>query len=661
MPRVPLTLVLLLSAPSSARPASDYPIQPVAFTDVHLTGGMWQARQDTNRTVTVPHALRQCETSGRLRNFDLAAETMRRRAGGETTFQQTPATLHPFDDSDVFKAIEAASYTLSVHPDPQLQAELDGMIARIAAAQEPDGYLYTFRTMHPDPPVHHWIHTQRWINDPEMSHELYNLGHLYEAGVAHHAATGKSNLLDVCRRSVERLWRDFSASPRALAPGHQGIELALARLFRITGEARCLQLAHRFLEARGPGGPTENQRHQRVEDQREAVGHVVRANYQYAGMADLVPLGGQESYRPALRDLWQDVVTRKLYLTGGVGARPQREEYGDAYELPDDGYNETCAAIALMMWAQRMFLLEGDGAYLDVLERTAYNGFLSGVDLPGTRFFYPNPLVYDGQARNNHGRAGRAPWFGCACCPPNLTRTLAALTGYAYAVRGDELFVNFFVDSTGEARVAGQRVHLRQETRYPWEGDIRLTLAPERPATFALRWRIPGWARGAPVPGDLYTYADSAPGDWSVRVNGEVVTPGLAHGFAVLRREWREGDRVELTLGLPVRRVRAHPAVGSLHDRVALERGPVVYGFEATEEQALPLAELVVPASATVRPVERPELLGGVTTLEITGAGRADGGEVPERLQAIPYATWNNRGLYPMRVWVRAATEPVNR
>ena len=628
--------------------ASDYPVQPVPFTAVRVTGGFWAARQEVNRTVTVPFALRQCEETGRLRNFDLAAETLRRRAAGEAHFQNKPATQNPFDDSDVYKVIEGTAYALSMRPDPALEKQLDGWIARIAAAQEPDGYLYTFRTMHPDQPVHVWINRQRWLNDPDLSHELYDLGHLYEAGVAYYQATGKRALLDVCLKSAGLVWHDFGDGKLRIAPGHQVIEMGLAKLYRVTGERRYLDLARIFLEARGPGGPLYSQQHRRVTDQTEAVGHAVRANYMYSGMADVAALAGDERYVATIKTIWENMAGKKLYLTGGVGAESHGEMYGGDYDLPNDAYNETCAAIALMMWNHRMFLLTGESKYIDVLERTAFNGFLSGVALSGDRFFYTNPLVYNGVARNNNGCAGRAPWFNCACCPTNVIRTLADITGYFYAVRGDSLYVNLYAQSEGTATVAGTAVKLTQTTDYPWSGAVRLAVDPAQPATFTLRVRIPGWAQGRPVPTDLYTYDDATAGNWQVRLGGVPVSGIPEQGYLAITREWRAGDTVEINLPMSVRAVRSHPQVAALRGRVAFERGPVVYCIEEKGRKTGP-AEWVAPAVAGISAEMRPGLLGGVTVL--TSSAATDAGAAP--FLAIPYFAWNNRGLAPMAVWLK--------
>ena len=647
MPLRPALTGLLAAVLCPLLTAADYPYQPVPFTAVRVTGGFWQAKQEVNRAVTVPFALKQCEESGRLNNFDLAAEVMRRRAAGEKDFQVTPPTIYPFDDTDAYKAIEGAAYVLSMQPDVALEKQLDGWIVRIAAAQEPDGYLYTFRTMHPDTPGHKWVGPQRWDLDPELSHELYNAGHLYESGVAYFQATGKRTLLDVCLKNAELLWRVFGEGRRRLAPGHEIVEMGLVKLYRVTGDPRWLALAKEFLDARGPGGPAYNQRHKLVIDQDEAVGHAVRANYLYAGMADVAALTGDERYFTAIRKIWENVAGKKLYLTGGVGALWKGEAYGADYELPADGYNETCAAVALMMWNHRMFLLTGDAKYMDVFERTAFNGFLSGVSVSGDRFFYPNPLAYDGSAKNNHGFAGRAPWFGCACCPPNLMRTLAALTGYFYAVKTDVLYVNFYAQSEGEATVAGTKVKLGQATHYPWDGRVKLTVSPATPTKFTIKVRIPGWVQGWPVPSDLYAYDSDRTTGWRVSVGREPVKAAPEQGYVAITREWRAGDTVELDLPMRVRRVHGNTKIAATEGQVAFERGPVVYCFEEAGQKITPTA--VGPRFGVS--TERESLM-------FTDLIRLDfKSDTGAKMTAIPYFAWNNRGLHPMRVWLPVAAD----
>jgi DUF1680 family protein len=636
--------------------ASDYPVRPVPFTDVRITGGVLHSRQATNSAVTLPFALGQCESSKRLENFDLAAETMRRRATGDTNFQNKPPTQFPFDDSDVFKALEGAAFCLSVQPDPAIAAKVDSFIKHIAAAQEPDGYLYTWRTMHPDSPAHDWIAPQRWLKDPQLSHELYNLGHLYEAGVAHFQATGSRALLDICLKSAELIQKDFGDGEPRIAPGHQVIEMGLAKLYRQTGDPRWIALAKFFIEVRGQGSEY-SQDHKPVVEQTEAVGHAVRANYLYSGMADVAALTGDARYLAAITRIWENVVSKKLHLTGGCGALAAGEAYGRDYELPNRCYNETCAAVAFLFWNHRMFLMTGDAKYMDVFERSLYNGVLSGVSLSGDRFFYPNPLEYDGKAVNNHGHAGRAPWFGCACCPPNVLRTLASLGGSVAAVQGDKLFVTLYAQGEVTATVGDNQVKLEQVTRYPWDGAVTLRVKPTKPGAFTLCLRVPGWVEGQPLPSDLYSYDDPTPAKWSVRVNGEALSVKPVQGFATIQREWKDGDTVTLDLPMPVRRVAGNPKIAATRDLVALECGPVVYAFEGVDNAGA-VFDTVLAAAATVTPEYREALLGGVTVLKVANAQRAfrtDAGEVatkPASLTAIPYAVWANRGLSPMTVWV---------
>ncbi len=649
-------LALSLGFVIGLQAASDYPVHPVPFTSVRLTGGLLHQRQTTNAQVTMPFALAQCESSKRLQNFDLAAETLRRRAGGEATFQNTPPTQFPFDDSDVYKAIEGASFCLNMQPDPAVAAQLDAIIRRIAAAQEPDGYLYTWRTMHPDSPAHPWIHQQRWLNDPQISHELYNLGHLYEAGVAYWQATRSRSLLDICLKSAKLVGQDLGSGSPRIAPGHQVIEMGLVKLYRESGDPNFLALAKMFLDARGAGS-SYSQDHLPVIDQREAVGHAVRANYLYSGMADVAALTGDERYLSAITQIWENVVGKKLHLTGGCGARGAGEAYGDNYELPSRCYNETCAAVAFLFWNHRMFLMTGEAKFMDVFERSLYNGVLSGVSLSGDRFFYPNPLEYDGKAVNNHGHAGRAPWFGCACCPPNILRTLASLGGYAAAVQGDKLYVNLYAESEINAQVNDIPVTLEQKTRYPWDGAVALRVRVRQPGAFTLALRIPGWVHGRPLPSDLYAYDDPTPARWSVRVNGKSLTPGPYKGFAEIARVWHDGDEVSLRFEMPVRRVSGNTNIAATRGLVALERGPVVYAFEGLDNERS-VFDVVLPKNAKIEPEFRKELLGGVTVLNIRKAERAARGAsdaITTRkadLTAIPYSTWANRGLTPMTVWL---------
>ena len=436
-------------------------------------------------------------------NFERAAAVLH----GKTIKNRKPPGF-PFDDTDPYKVLEGASYSLAVHPDPKLSAYLDSLIALFAAAQEPDGYLYTTRTIDPAHP-HPWAGTNRWVNEENLSHELYNAGHLFEAAAAHYQATGKTNLLNVALKEANLLCQTFGPGTNQLHlwPGHEIVEMGLVRLYRVTGDPRYLDLAKYFIDVRGshPGGDDYHQSRIPPVNQTEAVGHAVRAGYLYSGMADVAALTGDPQYIRAIDAIWENVVGKKLYLTGGIGARPKGEAFGDNYELPNlTAYNETCAAVANVFWNERLFLLHGDAKYVDVLERTLYNGLLSGVSLDGTKFFYPNPLESDGSHQ-------RSPWFGCACCPGNITRFLPSLPGYLYAQSGDTLYVNLYAGSTASVTLeSGRTLEITQETRYPWDGAVKITVQQDwwKSMQFTLKVRIPGWARNEAVPGGLYTFCD---------------------------------------------------------------------------------------------------------------------------------------------------------
>ena len=649
---VGLAALGLFTAAAPAYTASrDYPVKPVPFTAVHFTDAFWLPRIETNRTVSVPFAFEKCEETKRVYHFERAAAVLR----GEPLADKAPPG-YPFDDTDLYKVIEGAAYTLSVRPDPKLEASLDGLIAKIAAAQEGDGYLYTTRTIDPQNP-HRWAGKRRWELEKVDSHELYNLGHLYEAAVAYYQATGKRTLLDVALRSAELLDRTFGPGKQSIWPGHQITEMGLVKLYRVTGDVRYLALAKFMLDARGPDGSegagrTYNQSHQKVVDQTEAVGHAVRATYMYSGMADVAALTGEQAYVDAMERIWQDVVGRKLYLTGGIGATSSGEAFGLAFELPNmSAYNETCAAIGNDYWNHRLFLLHADAKYVDVMERTLYNGLLSGVSLDGKSWFYPNPLESAGQHQ-------RSPWFGVACCPGNMTRFLASVPGYVYAQQGNALYVNLFVASIANVKMDGGRtLEIVQETRYPWDGAVKITLRPDRGGPFALHVRVPGWARNQAVPSDLYRFADESDESVTLKVNGQAAPLVLDKGYAKLERPWKAGDVVELSLPLPVRRVVAHPSVEADQGRVALQRGPIVYAGEWPDNPGGHVRNLLLADDVRLTSEFRPDLLGGVQVVKGTAVAMAydDQGHVNERRQdfrAIPYYAWANRGPGEMVVWI---------
>jgi uncharacterized protein len=644
--------LMLLGAPGEAgdgkAATGGYPIAAVPFTAVRLSDSFWAPRVDANRKVTIPFGFKKCEEEGRLRNFDRAAHLLDGPYEGKM----------PFDDTDVYKLIEGASYSLQSHPDAELARYLDAIIARVAAAQEPDGYLTTYKTIDAFKSPAPWLKPgPRWDLELEGSHELYNAGHLYEAAYAHFRATGKRALLNVALKNADLIGRTFGPGKRLAPPGHQIIETGLMKLADATGESRYRELARFFLDQRGNAdghklyGPY-NQDHLPVIKQSEAVGHAVRAAYMYSALVDVATLDDDPLYREAVQRIWEDVVARKLYLTGAIGARHQGEAFGEAFELPNaTAYGETCASIANVYWNQRLFLQSGDAKYVDVLERSLYNAAIAGVSLAGDAFFYPNPLESDGRYAFNQGALTRKPWFDCSCCPTNVARFIPSVPDYIYAVQKDVLFVNLFVASEASFNVAGAKVAVAQRTEYPWKGRVEITIIPDRERELEIRARIPGWARGEPAPGGLYRYADAAEERWVLRVNGKPAAAQVANGYAALRRRWREGDVVSLDLPLGVRRVLADDRVADDRGKVALERGPLVYCAEGIDNQGTAL-DIVVPDGGRFSPEPRPDLLGGVTVLRGTAANAAG---APKHVTLIPYYAWSNRGPGEMAVWLKRA------
>ncbi|MGQ9801320.1 MAG: glycoside hydrolase family 127 protein [Candidatus Saccharicenans sp.] len=630
--------------------ASDYPIQPVNFWQVKVTDEFWAPRLDTNRLVTIPYLLRMNEETGRVDNFRIAAGLKKGQHTGKR-----------YNDSDVYKAIEAAAYTLKTHPDQALKQQIDELAAIIAKAQEPDGYLFTTRTIDPKNPAP-GSGKERWSN-LRVSHELYNLGHLYEAAVAYYQATGERNLLDIALKSADLLVRTFGPGKLRAFPGHQEIEIGLARLYRVTGNDEYLKLAKFFLDERGHyhGGevypPTSPfhiynseeylQNHKPVLEQTEAVGHAVRATYMYSGLLDLAALGGYPEYVRASQTLWENVVSKKMYLTGGLGSTSEYEAFGPDYDLPNEkAYAETCAAVGNVFWNQRLFQMEGDGRYVDVLERVIYNGLLSGVGLSGDRFFYQNPLA-------SRGKYERSSWFEVACCPANAARFLATFPQYIYAYSEDEVFINLFVSSTARFQFKGTELELIQETKYPWLGQLKIGVNPARVREFVLCLRIPGWVQGQPVPSDLYRYLDGEAGQVMVRLNRKSIPVKIDRGYLRIKRRWVRGDVLEILFPMPVRRVVAHPAVAENKGRVAIERGPVVFCAEGRDNGGTAL-NLAVPDSTRFQQWYRNDLLGGVAV--ITGSGLVvddNGNEISKQnLFLIPYFGWANRGTWEMAVWL---------
>ena len=627
-------LILLLAASAAiscgknSAPESGYPIGQVNFTDVKVSDGFWGQRLEASRKVTIPLAFSKCEETGRYTNFENAAHPdSSYRVGG-----------YSFDDTDVYKTIEGASYLLQTYPDEKLEAYIDSVLVIVAAAQEPDGYLYTARTQNPWHP-HAWAGTERWSRVEELSHEFYNLGHMLEAAVAHYRATGKRNFLDIAIRYADCVCREVGLGEGQVdrVPGHQIAEMGLAKLYLVTGDRKYLDQAKYFLDRRGYTDRKDaySQAHKPVLEQDEAVGHAVRAEYMYSGMADVAALTGDQSYVDAIDRIWDDIVSKKLYITGGVGARHAGEAFGDNYELPNaSAYCETCAAIGNVYTNYRMFLLHGDAKYIDVLERSLYNGVISGVSIDGGSFFYPNPLESD-------GRHARQAWFGCACCPSNICRFIPSVPGYAYAAVGKDLYVNLYMAGTMTHSLGGREVALEQKTDYPWSGDVAIEVLGNKAGEFSMRLRIPGWARGEVVPSDLYTFADSVKDGYSVKVNGESVSAELEDGYFVITRNWKKGDTVELSFDMSPRLVKANDAVEADRGRLAVERGPLVYCAEWCDNEG-DVREAVINPSDAMSVEACPDLLGGIDVIK-SGS-----------LTLIPYYAWCHRGSGTMEVWLKS-------
>jgi DUF1680 family protein len=629
---------------------SGYPITPVPFTSVKVTGQFWKDRLDANRKTTVPLAFGKCEETGRYDNFCKAAHpSAEHKVGGFS-----------FDDTDVYKTIEGASYSLQTYPDDELNKYIDSVLVIVAEAQEPDGYLYTARTMNPEHP-HNWAGKERWEKVEDLSHEFYNLGHMLEGAVAHYQATGKRNFLDVAIKYTDCVDKAIGDKPEQIVrvPGHQIAEMGLAKLYVLTGEKKYLNLAKFFLDKRGYTSRKDaySQAHKPVLEQDEAVGHAVRAGYMYSGIADVAALTGDTAYIHAIDRIWENVVGKKLYITGGIGARHNGEAFGNNYELPNlTAYNETCAAISNVYWNYRLFLLHGDAKYFDVLERTLYNGLISGVSLDGDAFFYPNPLESDGKYKfNADNTITRQPWFGCACCPSNICRFIPSLPGYVYAVHDNDLYVNLFMGNTAGLDVAGKKVTLTQTTGYPWNGDIKIEVAPQKQQQFALKIRIPGWVQGNPLPSDLYTYSDGKQLSYSVKVNGKKVESALNKGYFTVSRRWKKGDRVEVHFDMAPRVVKANDHVADDRGKVAVECGPVVYCAEWADNPA-GVFNLLFSRNPQFKVEYKPELLHGlnmittpVQSLRYDSQGRRQIQDVT--LTLIPYYAWNHRGSGEMAVW----------
>ena len=653
---------------------SGYPYTQVPFTAVKITPNtFWGDRIQAAREVTIPLAFSKCESEHRYKNFEMAAYTLQHpgHPGLQTPEWDVAKFMgFSFDDTDVYKTIEGASYVLQTYPDAKLKTYIDSVLDVVAAAQESDGYLYTARTINPQHP-HGWAANKRWAAEEHASHELYNLGHMVDAACAHYQATGSTKFLDIAKHYADCVVREVgpNAGQACVVPGHQIAEMALARLYVLTGEKKYLDEAKFLLDYRGktPHKDVYSQSDKPVIDQTEAWGHAVRAGYMYAGMADVAALLGDSSYIKAIDTIYENIVSRKYYLTGGVGARHGGEAFGADYELPNlTAYNETCAAIAMVYLFERMFLLHGDAKYIDCLERTLYNGVISGMSVDGGKFFYPNPLSSDGRYRfNADGTMTRQPWFGCACCPSNLCRFIPSMPGYIYGVRDNDLYVNLFAANTVTLALGGKNVTIQQETNYPWDGDIAIKVLQNKAKAFNMMIRIPGWVQSRVVPSDLYAYNDDIFSTYEISVNGQKVDGELENGYMVIDRNWKKGDVVRIHFDMPVRTVVASPRVSDDRGRVAVERGPLVYCAEWADNEGIDPHHLLLSRKPQfdVQPaygIENKE--GNGQTFNVTAisaqaqeASISDDGKLAAKdvtIKLIPYYAWNHRGAGKMDVWL---------
>lgn len=634
----------------------DYPIQAVVFTQVKLTDNFWLPRIETNRTVTIPASFERCESTGRVKNFILAAEKRGKLC-----------TRFPFDDTDIYKTIEGASFSLAVHPDAKLLAFIDSLITIIGNAQEPDGYLYTARTIDPLNP-HPWSGMERWEKERELSHELYNAGHMYEAAAAHFLATKKRNLLNIAIKNADLVCSVFGSDKRHVAPGHEIVEMGLVKLYRITGKREYLATAKFFIDERGRFKGYDSaskdswkngsywQDNKPVIKMEEAVGHAVRAGYLYSAVADIAALTGDDSLLKAIDKIWNNVVEKKIYVQGSVGAIGDGERYGDNYELPNGtAYNETCAAIANVYWNHRMFLLHGDSKYIDLLEKILYNGLISGIGLDGKSFFYTNAMEIKNSFSHRDMEATRSGWFECSCCPTNLARLIPSIPGYIYAQNGNNLYVNLFISGSANITIGTMPVQVLQQNNYPWDGALKFIINPKNAATFNMLIRIPGWAQSQAIPSDLYQFAKKLTSTTVIKVNGQSVEYDIQNGYASINRTWKKNDKVEVNFAMEVQRVVASEKIKDDIGKVALQRGPLMYCAEWVDNNGK-ASNIIMPANTIFTTAFKPDLLNGITVLnaEVPAViinGKESIATVKQAFTAIPYYCWANRGKGEMLLW----------
>lgn len=642
--KLSFTLVLMfvlcsqIGKPTTASNGS-YPIESVPIADVKITDDFWLPIIKRVQEKTIYYAIKKCADEGRFDNFLIAGGKMKGEVRGQM----------PFDDTDVYKIVEGASNSLISSPNPKLEKTLDSIIEIIKTGQEKDGYLTTWRTINPAKPPATWVKVekgQRW-EFMFMSHEDYNAGHLYEAAAVHFKATGKRNFLDIAIKNADLFVKTFGYGPGKIhmTPGHQIIETGLIKLYDITKKQEYLTLAKYFLDQRGNAKTHElygaySQDHIPVTQQDEAVGHAVRATYMYAGMTDIAAIYKDTAYRNATDKIWHNMVEKKMYLTGGIGAKHDGEAFGENYELPNlTAYNETCASIGDVYWNSRLFNLTGDVKYYDVLERTMYNGLISGMSLSGTEFFYPNALESDGKYQSNRGSCTRQGWFDCSCCPTNLIRFIPAIPGLIYAKAKDIVYVNLYASNTAKIDLETNSLDISQQTNYPWDGKVKLTVNPKKESEFTIKLRVPGWVRNEVLPGDLYQYKNPSKAKTIVTLNGKTLDIKAENGYVTIKRKWKKGETIALDFPMEVKEVTTNAKVKDNAGKVALEYGPVVYAIEEADNQKN-FDAIAINATDKFTVKKEAGFLEGVNTIQ------------NNKLKAIPYYSWSNRGVGKMKVWI---------
>jgi hypothetical protein len=620
-------------------PKIAYIIKPVNIQQVKLTDEFWLPIIKKVQEKTIEYAIQKCEEEGRMDNFLIAGKQKEGTVKGQM----------PFDDTDVYKIIEGASNTLISEPNPKLEKLLDSLIGIVKIGQEMDGYLTTWRTINPAKPPAPWVPVidgKRW-ESLQISHELYNSGHMIEAAVVHFEATGKRNFLDIAIKNADLLVKTFGDGKDQVqgVPGHQIVETGLVKLYQITKNKAYLDLAKYFLDNRG--NPNNHKLYGAysqddipVIQQKEAVGHAVRAVYMYAGMTDIAAIENNSEYYKAVNSLWGNVVNKKIYITGGIGAKHDGEAFGENYELPNlTAYNETCAAIGNVYWNHRLHNISGNSDYFDVIERSLYNGLISGLSLDGKKFFYPNALESDGVYKFNRGECTRQSWFDCSCCPTNLIRFIPSIPGLIYSTTNDVLYVNLYASNTANITLDKTELRIVQQTNYPWDGNVAITVWPKKESEFTVKLRIPGWARNQVLPGDLYSYTTSVSAKVLLKMNGKPFEYKEDKGYITISRKWKKGEIIEMNLPMEVKKVVTNEKVEGNKGKVSLEYGPIVYAIEEIDNPTA-FDKITINANDTFKVTKEPTLLEGVNIIQTNN------------FKAIPYYSWSNRGVGKMKVWI---------